>query len=248
MRRTQGNLTERVTASLSEKIDRGTYAVGEKLPTEQFLCDEFGVSRTVIREAIASLRSNGRLISRQGVGVFVQSPAPSNESDGPIRVADIHTAMQVLEFRLAIEPVSAALAAQRRTAEGMSGLLHAFDRLKAIDVQNLTAAAHADWDFHIAVGRVTENSCFVDSMERYRDSILFDIEIKHRHRENKDWAGHFSMVSDDHGAILAAISLGEPEAAREAMTRHLTRSLMRYRGIVESSARDSAGKMMVTDS
>src|ERR1700712_1699357 len=65
------SLTELVTQALNDKIDRGDYPPGSNLPIEPDLCTEFGVSRTVIREAVASLKLGRRLIARHGVGVFV---------------------------------------------------------------------------------------------------------------------------------------------------------------------------------
>jgi DNA-binding FadR family transcriptional regulator len=69
--RPRQGLTHRVIAELREKIAGGELKPGDKLPTEQALIRHFGVSRTVIREAIAGLRADGLVLPRQGVGVFV---------------------------------------------------------------------------------------------------------------------------------------------------------------------------------
>ena len=88
LRGRRGNLTDAVIGELQSRIDGAVYAPGQKLPTEQQLCQEFGVSRTVVREAVASLRLGGRLNSRQGLGVFVgnlivlRRPGSSGESHG----------------------------------------------------------------------------------------------------------------------------------------------------------------------
>jgi len=73
----RGNLTVAVSQHLLERIESGVYAAGERLPSQEELCQEFAVSRTVIREAVASLRQNGYLVVRQGAGVFVAESQPA---------------------------------------------------------------------------------------------------------------------------------------------------------------------------
>src|SRR3546814_9561203 len=77
-RRPRQGLTHRVIAELRGRIESGALKPGDKLPTEQALIRHFGVSRTVIREAVAGLRADGLVEPRQGVGVFVQEPAGAN--------------------------------------------------------------------------------------------------------------------------------------------------------------------------
>ena len=97
------SLTELVIQALNDKIDRGDYAPGSKLPTEPELCTEFGVSRTVIREAVASLKLGRRLIARHGVGVFV-AEAPSHDEDTAfIDSTTLNNSMHVLELRTGVE-------------------------------------------------------------------------------------------------------------------------------------------------
>src|SRR3546814_4923658 len=67
-------------SELRSRIEGGMYAPGDKLPTEQVLVEKFGFSRTVIREAVATLRADGLLESRQGAGVFVLGPQQSDET------------------------------------------------------------------------------------------------------------------------------------------------------------------------
>src|SRR5471032_531928 len=110
------NLAETVIRELSNRIDIGTYRPGEKLPSEQALCKEFNVSRPVIREAVASLRLGGRLIARQGVGVFVVEQDVKRIGYAlSTAVDDVRAAAQILELRLGIETESVARAAERRS-------------------------------------------------------------------------------------------------------------------------------------
>ena len=104
----RANLAEIVIQELSSRIDNGTYGPGDKLPSEQALCKEFNVSRPVIREAVASLRLGGRLIARQGVGVFVVEQDVKRIGFAIDSVVDdVRAAAQILELRLGIEALPA---------------------------------------------------------------------------------------------------------------------------------------------
>src|SRR5689334_1675627 len=94
LRGRRGNLTDAVIGELQSRIDGAVYAPGQKLPTEQELCHEFGVSRTVVREAVASLRLGGRLNSRQGLGVFVAEQDPKKLNFVVKQIDDIRSAMR----------------------------------------------------------------------------------------------------------------------------------------------------------
>ena len=78
----RGNLAEQVVARLSADIRGGRLAPGARLPTEQALTSSLGVSRTVVREAVAALRADGLVVTRRGSGAYVAEPAA-----GPFRIA-----------------------------------------------------------------------------------------------------------------------------------------------------------------
>src|SRR5436190_20294063 len=112
------NLTEEVVDQLASDIRRGKRAPGSRLPTEQALMRALGVSRTVVREAIAALRSEGLVVTRQGSGAYVAAdgsrvPFRIAKPDGSSTIADV---LKIMELRLAVELEAAALAAERATA------------------------------------------------------------------------------------------------------------------------------------
>ncbi|MGO7208091.1 FadR/GntR family transcriptional regulator, partial [Rhizobium ruizarguesonis] len=111
-------LAQQVIDQLRAQIETGTLRVGDQLPTEPQLEATFGVSRTVVREAIADLRSAGFVKPIQGKGVFVADPkAHSVLSLTPVEIKSIPETLELLEFRMAAEGEAAAIAAYRRTAE-----------------------------------------------------------------------------------------------------------------------------------
>src|SRR3954466_4607748 len=107
-------LSRRLFEQLAEQIKSGRFAPGERLPTEQALTRAAKVSRTVVREAVAALRAEGLVITRQGVGAFVSAEpqrAPFRIEPEPLRSVD--DILDVMELRLGVEIESAGLAAER---------------------------------------------------------------------------------------------------------------------------------------
>ena len=226
-----GNLAEIVAAQLSERIDSGVYGPGEKLPSSVQLCEEFGVSRTVIREAVASLKVGGRVSARQGAGVFVSEKETRPISFEVSRIDDIRSAMQILELRLAVELQSAALAAARRTPEALAEIARAYDRMDRLADHDPEAAARADFEFHLAIARATRNPHFPRFLEAVISEINFDLLLKRRGAFGG--AAHFRKINKEHAGIFAAITQADPKAARATMAQHLEESLGRYRTLLE---------------
>ena len=221
----RGNLAEIVVAKLSERIDSGLYAPGEKIPSSAQLCEEFGVSRTVIREALTSLKIAGRVLARQGAGVYVTEKDAKTLNFEISRIDDIRSAMQILELRLGVEIQSVALAADRRTPEALAEIARAFDHLESLETDNAEVEARADFDFHLAIAKATRNPHFPSFLEAVISEINFDLVLKHRQASK----AYMKKINKEHAAILAAITQGDPKAAKQALIVHLEESLNRYR-------------------
>ena len=231
----RANLAETVIQSLSLRIDNGTWGPGEKLPSEQELCKEFNVSRPVIREAVASLRLGGRLIARQGVGVFVVEQEIKRIGFVVDQVVDdVRAAAQILELRLGLETESVARAAERRSPSSLAQITEAFDRFNALSDASLAEEAKADFEFHMSIARATNNPHFAELLEALGPDIILDLNLKHAQVEGSSRQSHFKKISREHGAILSAISLGDVAGARTALRKHLDESLSRYRQVLES--------------
>jgi DNA-binding FadR family transcriptional regulator len=229
------NLTETVIAALSERIRNGSYAPGEKLPSEQEMCREFGVSRTVVREAVASLRLGGQLVSRQGLGVFAGKAKPGIRFEFP-REDDIRSALQILELRLGVEVEAAMLAAMRRTPAGIADISQAFDRLVAVDPDDIEAEALGDLAFHEAIARATGNPHFPRFLEALGRDITLDLRLKHgRPASSRSRRANAQKIAREHGEILTAIVQADPKTARSVMRRHIRESLVRYRRLLETN-------------
>jgi len=112
MRAPRQSLTSLLIEALTERIQSGIYAKGDQLPTEKDLIEEFNVSRTVVREAIANLKASGLVATRQGKGAFVLDEGVRSFSIPDDKLALASDLLEALEVRIAIESEAAALAAQ----------------------------------------------------------------------------------------------------------------------------------------
>lgn len=221
-------LSERVVATVRSQILSGDFRPGQKLPTEGQLTETFGVSRTVVREAIATLAADGLVETRQGAGVFVRErPAMAFSSIGLEIGNKISHALNVLEVRMGLEIESAGLAAVRRSAAQDAAIHEAFfefDRLLGVG----EATGRKDFEFHRAIAAATNNPFYVEVLDALgMRAIPCDI--------TSPWGTDSVLtreyqegLQDEHMAIMRAISAGNPEAARQAMRQHLSNSQQRY--------------------
>src|SRR3954468_19294579 len=114
--------------SLGDRIRDGRLQPGHKLPTETAFMAEFGVSRTVVREAISKLQAAGLVETRHGVGTFVVGPRDGSAFRiGREQLATLHDVIAMLELRIGVEVEAAGLAAQRRTPENLGAMRQALD-------------------------------------------------------------------------------------------------------------------------
>lgn len=225
-------LSDEIAYTLREKIKSGELPAGAQLPTEMELADAFGVSRNVVREAIARLKLSGFIETMRGVGSFVAQDA--DQLVFTIEGVDLLDPTQlkhVFALRIEIEAAAAGLAAASRTEADLVALeaaLSEADR-RATDLDAGTAAAI---DFHSAIGRATNNPYFVDLM-RYLQGRLYGSILTTR-RSVVNTPTLLKAIEDEHHAIYQAIRDGAPEAARAAMRDHLNGAMQRQ-GLSASS-------------
>ncbi|MGH8808621.1 MAG: FadR/GntR family transcriptional regulator [Noviherbaspirillum sp.] len=224
---TNANLPDRVTQALLELIRSGAYPAKSRLPSEAEMAQRFGVSRTVIREAVSRLKSEGLVESRQGSGVFVREAGP----DTPFRidptvVDSIRDVLQVAELRRSLEAEIAALAAERCTKKQVVELRA---KLQAID--DAVAAGgdgvDADMEFHRSIARATGNRHFLALWDFLGQFLKGTMAISRAWEARDD--GLRSQVRDEHRAMYEAIAAKDPEAARAAARKHMEMASQRIR-------------------
>lgn len=217
-------LADRVAAVLSEEIESGRIAEGDKLPTEVELVKQLGVSRTVVREAVSRLRNAGLVEPRQGLGVFVL-PRRTRPLDLESEAAATKSkVLQIVEVRRAMEGEAAALAAARATPADITRMRAALD---AIDAAVAAGGDGVDEDlsFHQSIAESTGNAVMVSTVRYLGEVLRSGIRVTRANEARRD--DFIEDVRQEHHAILAAVESGDAEAARDAALRHMRHAAAR---------------------
>ncbi len=225
------SLSAQLVAELREQIANGTFAPGDKLPSENELIKRYQVSRTVVREAISGLRADGILVTRQGVGAFVTNQTAKRLE--PFDPGDLQGVLHMLEFRRVIETETAGLAAERRTQEDLIELKSRFDELAAhaLDAKGFVLP---DYHFHLTIARAAQNPFFVQIEEHIGAQIIPHSKLHVIAPDIPEDLSFLRMVHAEHESIYKAIVAGDGGAARNAMRAHLDRSLKRYSSVLDT--------------
>jgi DNA-binding FadR family transcriptional regulator len=219
-------LTGEFAARLSADITSGRLAPGARLPTEQEMIAATGVSRTVVREAVAALRAEGLVVTRQGVGAFVsESPRPPFRIE-PNELGTLLEVLQVMELRTGIEIEAAGLAAERASKADLGKIADAYDAIERA-IASDESGVEEDFAFHSSIAQATGNpkfQRFLDYLGRFiipRNTVtLVSGAVKRRQ--------YMRTFQKEHRAILAAIEAKAVVGARAAMRRHHLNSRRRY--------------------
>jgi GntR family transcriptional regulator, transcriptional repressor for pyruvate dehydrogenase complex len=228
MRRPRSLALELVEA-LGERIREGQLAAGDKLPTEAAIMAEYGVSRTVVREAISKLQATGLVETRHGVGTFVLDMVESGAFRvGPEQLATLHDVVALLELRIGIETEAAALAAKRRTTHNLSEMKAAL-RAFADALNEGRDAVGPDFQFHLEIARATQNPRYLDFMSSLGASIIPRARVGGIQVAGDGERAYLARANLEHESILDAIAAQDPDSARAAMRTHLANSRERRR-------------------
>ncbi len=234
-------LSEEVGAVLEKHIRSGEFGPGEKLPAEARLAEQFAVSRAVVREAIARLKADGLLESRQGSGVYVAQCLGA----GVFRMAagvrgEAHPIEDIFELRLIIEVAAAERAALRRTpadVEAIEAALARMDEAVALSADGV----RADDDFHCAIASASGNPL----IGRFVAFVSHEFSASRAPTWSREGIvrGLAGAAQDEHRAVHAAIVAGDPAAARRAARQHLIRAARRL-GVVLAAPPGARGEDM----
>ncbi len=214
--------------ALRQRIVHGHLPLGAKLPTEGQFMAEFGVSRTVVREALSQLQAAGLVQTRHGIGTFVVGTAPQGFQVGAAQLATLGDVIALLELRIGVETEAAALAAQRRTPAQLAAMRSALDTFAAAVAAGRDAVA-ADFGFHAEVARATQNTHFADLLATLGPRIIPRSRLDPPDALDAARQDYLRRVNAEHENIFDAIARQDPEAARAAMRTHLGNSRERRR-------------------
>lgn len=228
-RRRPRSLALEVVQSLGERIRDGRLKTGDRLPTEAAIMTEFGVSRTVVREAISKLQASGQVETRHGIGTFVLDTA---EMGGfriaPEQMGTLRDVISVLELRIGIETEAAALAAQRRNEDDLAQMREALAAI-AEAIEAGRDAVTADFNFHLTIARATRNQHYAELVATLGSQIIPRARLENSLEMTEERRTYLRRVNAEHENILDAIANSDVDGARAAMRTHLANSRERRR-------------------
>lgn len=220
------NRAEHVAGKLADFIRSGTFEPGARLPSENAIAQQFGVSRAVVREAVARLKSEGLVTTRQGDGAFVGDWRSDSLQLDPGISQDLESVLMVDELRKGLEAEAAALAALRHSAAEMRKIETARARVEKITEARGDSVV-ADVAFHRAIAEATHNPYYVAVLDYLTQFVVPAVRASRGHAAlREDFARE---VGAEHMAIVDAIRRRADDAARAAAQNHLDRALARIR-------------------
>jgi GntR family transcriptional regulator, transcriptional repressor for pyruvate dehydrogenase complex len=208
-------LSDKVAEMMLATILSRKLQVGERLPSERELGEQFNVSRTVVREAVRALVAKGVIEVRSGSGLrvaAVDAAAVSESMSLYLRGATLDFE-KVHEVRALLEVHIAGVAAERATEEDVAQLRAVHERMQR-EAGDVERAALDDLEFHRVIARATQNDLYLLLMDSI-GSALIDIR-----RENLG-SGSTPTTLSQHAAVLECIAAHDPDGARTAMAEHL---------------------------
>jgi GntR family transcriptional regulator, transcriptional repressor for pyruvate dehydrogenase complex len=215
------NRTGQLIDVLRSEIRANRLQPGERLATEQQLVSRFQVSRTVVREAIASLRAEGLVVTRQGAGAFVADGAVTR----PFQIVledqrSLTELLNVMQLRLAVEIEAAGIAAEKRNGAAINELGRCLDLIDDA-VRAGGAAVDEDFAFHFGIAAATGNPQFERFM-RFLGSVIIPRQtLRVGMDDPQERRAYLTKIQVEHRTIYAAIRDASVEDARSGMRLHL---------------------------
>jgi DNA-binding FadR family transcriptional regulator len=227
-RKKHRNLAQGVVEEIGARIRQAQLKPGDKLPTESAIMQEYGVSRTVVREAISHLQAAGLVQTRHGIGTFVLERPAGNlgiDADSIVTMRDV---LAILELRISMETEAAWLAASRRSDAQAAALGEALAQMQGALAQG-QVSVEADVRFHTLIAEATGNRYFVQMLGQLGSALIPRARLNTPGLDTGRPLDYLERVNREHEDIHRAIERRDPEAARAAMRTHLSNSRERLR-------------------
>lgn len=220
----EGRLADRAYSGIIGIIKNEQLAIGDRLPSEARLAEMFGISRTIVREALARLASDGVTEARRGAGSFVKR-RPSERLVQHMPIDVLPASLGTYEVRFVLEAEAARLAAQRRSPEQMAEIEEAMRRLRETLLSS-DPAHEEDWALHRAIVLATANPAFVAAYDPLREEVDRVLKAGIDISRSRPPEAIGAMLSE-HEMIVEAIREQDGEAAALAMRWHLSQGRKR---------------------
>ena len=217
-------LSDQVASAIEAEIRASKLVSGDKLPTEAMLVKHFGVSRTVIREAISRLKSLGLIHTRQGSGAFVREAGFSPLQFDAGSAVSKRAVIQMVEVRRALEAEVASLAAQRASAGDIKCIQLAARTLDRA-VKKGGDGVEEDVALHRAIADAAQNQFLICTLDYLRQFLHGATRVTRANEARR--ADFAQQVQVEHEAIVNAITAGDATKARKAAARHMDNAIKR---------------------
>jgi len=226
--RSERLLGDKVYEDLMQLLGTPGFEPRARLPGETALSQRLGVSRPVLRQALARLRDEGRVYARKGSGTFVTDALPQAQPMSLSTLENIADIRAFLEFRCFMEGEAAARAALARSSDQMHEIRRCRERFEQALADGSDAVAE-DIAFHDAVAQACGNRFFAMTMNALAPQTRFSIGLS-RSLSGRPQGQRRSGVCDEHAAVELAIDERDAQAARDAMEAHLRGGIARLFG------------------
>lgn len=240
-RKRRPSLVDAACEHIRTSILSGERWPGTQLPTEAEFVDALGVSRTVVREAVARLAAEGLVEARQGKGVFVSETARYQAFQiTRDELENLNDVIQLLELRLCVETEMAALAAERRTEVDVMNMRQQL-RILAEAAVGLEESVKADVEFHRVIAHASRNTYYAKLIDFLGIRLVPPRSLYLRQGQAYVGATYKAVIGEEHAAILEAIIHRDPDKARNAARTHMSGSLKRHRELHDFMSSSSRG-------
>lgn len=211
-------LADQAYSGIVELITAQNMSIGDRLPSEVRLAEMFGISRTIIREALVRLASDGITEARRGAGSFVKN-RPSDRLIAYTKTTNLSAALGTYEVRFVLEAETARLAATRRSAQDMLDIEEALEKLRAA-LMSSVPAHDEDMELHRRIVQATANPAFLAAFEALSNEVdkIMRAGVDISRSRPPDVIG---AMMREHEAIVAAIRAQDADGAALAMRWHL---------------------------
>lgn len=220
------HLPDEIAATINTRVQRGELLPGERLPSERELCELFGVSRSVVREALSQLKSDGVIETKRGSGAYVLE----RDQRQSFRMQDVaiderDSLALVMELIVTVEVAATRLAAIRRTPEDLKMIRRALIGME-YEIANDRLGDEQDFAFHQAIVEATHNPHFIalsSHLEQGARRVIRQARTNTRTRHTD----LIEAVQEEHQAIFDAIKTSDADAAARAAEDHLKNAAQR---------------------
>jgi DNA-binding FadR family transcriptional regulator len=223
---TSARISEMIVDQIRDLIRQGQLRPGDRLPAEREMCDQFGVSRVTVREALRVLESSGLVQIRVGArgGAFVTAPDRTRVGEGltDLLTMSAVSAADVTEVRFILELGLVPLVCERADDDDLEALREICRQARADARRNRSYSMDLSAQFHVRVAESTHNAAVAMLVESFRGPLLMSLEAAHDRAPDMGKLG-----VREHEQFVDAIAARDPERATEIMREHLARTARR---------------------